>query len=276
MKAYSDGEMEGIVLAIGDRINAMLKESGCTGAVMGVSGGIDSALVLTLAVRAGINVHGLIMPFTALNTFDNQDALRLLTFLNVEYGVYDIEPIYDKILGIYNLPVPVLENNAKITKGNVKARIRMILNYYFANSQNRIVLGTGNKTEIMLGYGTKYGDDGVDIQPIGDLYKTQVRQLAKYVGVPERILQKAPSAGLWEGQTDEGEIGATYEQMDAVLEYIEKVDRAVYYMADKTPKTLEEISEQTNVPVEVVERLLSMYAKSAHKRKAVPIIRIPV
>ena len=119
--------------------------------------------------------------------------------------------------------VTSLKNMDKIRKGNIMARTRMIMLYDQAAKYRGLVLGTSNKTELLLGYFTKYGDGGVDIEPLGDLYKTQVRQLVKDLGVPDRIIKKVPTAGLWPGQTDEGELGFTYEE----------VDRLLYHMLDK-------------------------------------------
>jgi NAD+ synthase len=115
----------------------------------------------------------------------------------------------------------------KLVQANLKPRLRMITLYYFANKLNYLVCGTGNKTELSVGYFTKYGDGGVDLLPIGDLLKRQVRQLARELKVPEYIITKAPTAGLWPGQTDEGEMGITYPELDDILERIEKKRRQV-------------------------------------------------
>src|SRR5206468_3700353 len=125
----------------------------------------------------------------------------------------------------------------RVARGNVKARIRMILLYYIANTQGRIVMGTGNKSELAVGYSTKFGDGGADFLPIGDLYKTQVREMASFLGVPKRIVEKVPTAGLWPGQTDEGELGIAYPDLDRVLLGIE---------LHLTP---EEVAAQSGVPL---------------------------
>ncbi|MEM2715772.1 MAG: NAD(+) synthase, partial [Candidatus Thermoplasmatota archaeon] len=143
----------------------------------------------------------------------------------------------------------------EITLGNIKARLRMIFLYQFANSKNALVCGTSNKTELMIGYFTKYGDGASDILPIGDLYKTQVYQLARYVGIPEEILKKPPTAGLWKGQTDEKELGISYEKLDKILYGLER------------QKSFEEISKIAEVSIEEVKRIYGMVKKTEHKRK---------
>ncbi|MEW5760546.1 MAG: NAD(+) synthase, partial [Candidatus Thermoplasmatota archaeon] len=139
--------------------------------------------------------------------------------------------------------------------GNLKARIRMLLLYAYANSKNLIVVGTGNKTELLCGYFTKFGDGGADILPIGDLYKTQVREMARFLEIPEKIINKVPSAGLWKGQTDEDELGIKYEKLDKILYGIE-------LGLDKN-----EISNKVELPIKEVERIMNMVELTKHKRK---------
>ncbi|GAI53780.1 unnamed protein product, partial [marine sediment metagenome] len=127
----------------------------------------------------------------------------------------DLTPIYRNL-------IKFLPDNNQVALGNIKARLRMVLIYYYANFNNYLVCGTGNKTEISLGYFTKYGDGACDILPLGDLYKFEVREIARVLGIPEQIIKKVPSAGLWQGQTDEGEIGFSYDVIDKTLQEIEK------------------------------------------------------
>jgi NAD+ synthase len=176
-------------------------------AIIGISGGIDSAVVSSLCVRAlgKENVFGVLMPY---GNQDMQDARDLVKFLNVNSEEVNIKKIVDD----FNF----LDLN-ELDKGNVMARIRMTLLYSFANHLEGMVIGTGNKSELEIGYFTKYGDGGVDVEPLGDLYKTEVYELAKYLEIPKRIIGKKPSAGLWENQTDEEELGLTYKQIDMVL-----------------------------------------------------------
>jgi NAD+ synthase len=185
-------------------------------AVIGISGGIDSAVVAALCVNAvgKDRVIGVQMPYGDQSTDDG-------TILSKHLG------ICDKIINIKHIvqsfPIPILpsiDQNAainRLTNGNVRARVRMTLLYAYAGSFNGMVIGTGNKTELMLGYFSKYGDGGCDVEAIGALYKTEVFELARYLGIPDSIVNKSPSAELWEGQTDEGEIGMTYEEMDGIL-----------------------------------------------------------
>jgi len=193
-------------------IKRKVRQAGAKGAVVGLSGGLDSAVVASLCLRAlgPDNVLLLIMPSQVSHHHDVEDARALAGQLRVHKRVIPI----DRILSAF------MENltHDRTTMGNLTARIRMCLLYYHANHVNYLVVGTGNKSEISIGYFTKYGDGGCDLLPIGDLYKTQVRQLARYLKVPKNIIKKEPSAGLWEGQTDEKELGITYKRLDAVLE----------------------------------------------------------
>lgn len=184
---------------------------------MGLSGGLDSSVVAFLAVEAlgADKVFGLILPSSTNTEQDTRLAKHVAKILDIRYWILDIESImsaYQKIIRL---------KDQKIT-GNLKARIRMSILYAKANEMGGLVLGTGNKSEIMTGYFTKYGDSGADMLPIGDLYKTEVRALAKELKIPQEIIDRPPTAGLWNGQTDEGEIGMTYDLLDKILIAIEK------------------------------------------------------
>jgi NAD+ synthase len=207
------------------------KTNGLEGAVLGVSGGIDSTVVAYLAVNAlgKKKVYGLIMPYE-LNQ-NTTDGIEFAEKLGIRQELIGIKPIVRAFENAI-----VLED--KVSKGNLMARARMCLLYAKANEKNRLVLGTSNKTEIMLGYFTKYGDGGCDVEPIGDLYKTEVWELAKYLGVDKKLIDKKPTADLWEGQTDEGEIGATYQEMDRVLKG-EIKEGKVYDLVQKKIKNSE-------------------------------------
>ena len=154
--------------------------------------------------------------------------------------------------------VPEKEFADRLTMGNLKARIRMSLLYFHANQMNRMVIGTGNKTELFLGYFTKYGDGGVDIEPIGELYKTEVWELSRMLGVPETLITKKPSAGLWAGQTDEAELGISYLKVDEVLKKLEQKE---------DPET---IIKTLGISVEQMNSVMSRIKKSEHKRNAPP------
>ncbi len=196
------------------------------GGVIGLSGGIDSTVVAYLAVHSlgKERVHGLIMPYR-----ENQntvDATETAETLGMPYDVISIRPIAESfhVTGHFN-------NQA--SSENLLPRIRMCLLYSVSNGKGMVVLGTSNRSEIETGYFTKYGDGGVDIEPIGDLYKTEVWELAKFLGVPQKIIGKTPSADLLPGQTDEGDIGMSYHTLDRILKgdiegisahYIERVE----------------------------------------------------
>jgi NAD+ synthase len=200
------------------QIIAFLKQSvGPKPAILGLSGGIDSALVAYLAEEAlgADKVHTLILPSSTNSKDDLDYANVIVKNLNIKSSVLNLEPI----LKAYQQTTDKLFISTK-SLGNLKARIRMSLLYGKANELDGMVLGTGNKTELSVGYFTKYGDGGVDILPIGDLYKTEVCELAKYMGVPQQIIDRPPTAGLWEGQTDEDELGITYEKLDKILRAI--------------------------------------------------------
>lgn len=181
-------------------------------AVIGLSGGIDSALVayLTVAALGPENVLGIRMPYASSSADSMIDAQKVIDALNMQSLTVPITPFV----------APFFERFEGITdtrKGNVMARMRMIVLYDQSAAFGGLVIGTSNKTEALIGYSTVYGDNAAAIQPIADLYKTQVRQLARALGVPRSIIDKPPSADLWAGQTDEGEIGYTYDRLDQLL-----------------------------------------------------------
>ncbi len=201
---------------IKDFIRQKVREAGSSGAVIGLSGGIDSALTAYLAVEAlgADKVLGLLLPEKGITPKqDIDDAMEIVKILGIEHKIIDIS----EVLCSFSSSIPDYDRNNLLSNGNLKARTRMCILYYYANLMHRMVVGTGNKTELLLGYFTKYGDGGVDIEPIGGLYKTQVRGLSRLMGVPARIIEKTPTAGLWQGQTDEKELGVTYEIADKIL-----------------------------------------------------------
>lgn len=187
------------------------KHAPADGVVIGLSGGIDSTLVLALCVEAlGKNrVLGIFMPESASGV--PATIKRYAEGLGIRHETVPIRPIFDA----YARHGSIADD--KKVAGNLKARIRKNILYSRSNARGLVVMGTGNKSELLAGYFTKYGDGGVDYLPVGDLYKTHVRQLAKHMGVPEPIIAQPPSAGLWEGQTDEKEMGITYEKLDRIL-----------------------------------------------------------
>lgn len=240
-------------------IRERVRSSGASGAVVAVSGGIDSALTLKLCADAlGPNsVHAVLMPDGEWDGKDEQDATAFAGELGVHLHRFVIK---DVVAGFVSL----LNTDDRKILGNVKARIRMLLNYAVANKNRLLVIGTSNKSELLTGYYTKYGDGGSDICPIGDLYKTGVRELAAKLGIPGPILDKAPTAGLWAGQTDEGEMGLTYSELDEVLYALE---------AGVEPGS---IASRTKIPGDKVEKVLSMIKASAHKRSIPAIPKIGI
>jgi len=239
-------------MKLADRISHWIRErveeAGAQGVVLGISGGVDSSVLAVLVKRAmGDRMLGLIMPCHSDPT-DAEHARLVAKKFDIETEYVDLTPVFDRL-------VEALPPGNKVAVGNLKPRLRMTVLYYFANSRHYLVAGAGNKSELMAGYFTKFGDGGVDILPLGDLLKTQVRELARELGIPEEIIAKPPSAGLWEGQTDEGEMGITYEELDKAIQAIEAGDTS---RCDK----------------KALEKVRRMMAASAHKRAPIPICKI--
>ncbi len=245
-----------------DFIRSNIEDSGLRGAVVGVSGGIDSALTTYFTAEAigSKKVLGIHMPQMGITPAEDVlDAEEIADSTGIEFKVVDINPILDTYMDSVNREG---QKTSPLVEGNLKARIRMSILYYYANILNRMVIGTGNRTELMLGYYTKYGDGGVDIEPIGDLYKTEVRQLSHFIGIPENIVSRVPSAGLWKGQTDEEELGLSYEIIDRILEML---DRGC--SVDDVKKTL-------NVSDENIDSIIGRIDANRHKLQPPGICRL--
>jgi NAD+ synthase len=228
-----------------------LRKIEAKGFVVGLSGGLDSTVVTRLCARAvgKQKVLAVLMPEKDSPSSDFRDAKEFAEDEGVPFKIIDIT----KCIEAYRKTI-----RSKIDKkslANIKARCRMIVLYHFANSERRLVAGTSNKSELLIGYFTKYGDGAADIMPIGDLYKTEVRELAKQIGIPERTIRKVPTAGLWRGQTDEGEMGISYPRLDAILLGIE---------LGLDPK---QIAERAETSLKEVDRISRMVRMSSHKRK---------
>ncbi|MHA1713404.1 MAG: NAD(+) synthase [Candidatus Ranarchaeia archaeon] len=192
-----------------------LEQSGEKGFVIGLSGGIDSSTTAVLCRRVTPNTLGVLLPCHS-SPDSSRDAERIAEKFDIPIILHDLTPVYDHLVGVFN-ESPMMPQPSKIALGNIKARLRMLTLYFHANRLDRLVVGSGNGVEIMLGYFTKFGDGGADIWPIGDLLKRDVRHIAKDLGIPENIIKKPPTADLWPGQTDEKELGVSYDVLDSIL-----------------------------------------------------------
>lgn len=228
-------------------IQERVREAGARGLVFGMSGGIDSSVVAALAKMAcGESVLGMLMPCHS-DPRSAADALMVARKLGIRTHVADLTGAYDAL-------IPKIPHSEGIELTNVRPRLRMAALYCAAQAMNYLVMGTSNKTESMIGYFTKWGDGACDIQPIAALYKHQVYGLARELDIPEDVIAKPPTADLWEGQTDENEIGMTYAELDAILEAIET-------------------GELAELKPESVERVRKMISASEHKRCPIPMFR---
>ncbi|MBI4066734.1 NAD+ synthase [Candidatus Gottesmanbacteria bacterium] len=233
--------------------------AGFSRAVIAISGGVDSGTSCALAVAAlgKNNVYPLLLPYNKLNNHGVEDARLVIRTLGIPDGnvtEINIQQLVDPIIAL-DLTMD------HIRRGNVMARVRMILLYDQAKRRNALVVGTENKTEHLLGYFTRFGDEASDIEPLRNLYKTQVYELARHLNLPEMVVTKAPTAGLWEGQTDEGEFGFTYKQADMVLSMI--VDEK---------KSLEQVLE-TGVDRSVIEKVVKRMKDNSFKHR-LPIMSL--
>ena len=254
---FSESEVEDHRDHIVQFIRETAESAGTEQAVLGLSGGIDSTLTAYLAVEAlgEENLHGLVMPGEVSSEENMSDAEWVAQELGIPYDVFEINPIVDRFLDAY----PEAEDD-RMAVGNARARTRAVLNYLVANHEGSLVLGTGNRSEAAVGYFTKYGDGAVDCHPIGNLYKQQVRQLASHLGVPTELVEKAPTAGLWAGQTDEEEMGIDYDTLDAILAL--HVDGPL--SAAAVAREVEEVTPKQ------VQKVREMYERSEHKRNVPP------
>jgi NAD+ synthase len=205
---------------LANRLTSWIKDkvlaAGCKGVVLGMSGGLDSSVAGVLCYRAFPQTTlGVIMPCHSSQE-DMEHARLVASKFSIPTKIVVLDTVFDTLLK--TLPSDKVDPDAsQLAQANLKARLRMLTLYYFANSLKLMVVGSGNRSELAVGYYTKYGDGGVDILPLGNLVKGQVRELASFLGIPQEIIDKPASAGLWRGQTDEYEMGLTYEELDRYL-----------------------------------------------------------
>jgi NAD+ synthase len=236
---------ENLVSWIRDRVSA----AGGKGVVVGLSGGLDSSVAAVLCHHTfPQNMLAVIMPCHSSQE-DIEHARAVAEKFSIPAETVALDATYNTLLKV--LPDDkVAPEVSRLAQANIKARLRMLTLYYFANRLKYMVVGASNRDELVLGYFTKYGDGGVDIQPLGNLLKGQVRELAQFLGIPQSIINKPPSAGLWEGQTDEGELGLKYDELDRYLATGE-------------------------APAELKKRIDSRIAASQHKRQPPPAADFP-
>jgi NAD+ synthase len=253
-------DSEKISAAICDFTKEFVRKARAEGVVLGISGGVDSSTTAALMVRAlgEDRVIGLLLPEEGVTPKEDLDDARALADqLGIRWEEVEISTIVKEYLRV--LP----RTGDLLAQGNLKPRIRMTILYYYANSLNYLVAGSGDRSEILIGYFTKYGDGGVDFLPIGGLFKTQVRQLGLYLGIPERIALKPSSPRLWKGHLAERELGISYEEIDLILHAIFDLNLSA-----------KEASRETGLSENKVLKVLEMYERSRHKREMPPIAPI--
>ena len=230
-------------------IEKQIEKNQAEGIILGLSGGIDSAVLAYICKRnLKEKTLAIIMPDTEITPqSETEDAMKIISLTGIEYKLIDINSIV-KEYSMY------LEPNSK-SKGNLRARVRTNILYYYANAKNLLVLGSSDKSEYMIGYFTKYGDGASDITPIVSLYKLQVREIAKYLGVPENVISKKSSPHLWKDHEAENEIGISYEEIDSIL-----------YCLFEKKLSIDETEKVTLIDKSKIQKIQELNSKSAHKR----------
>ena len=230
-------------------LSEQIEKNHAKGIVLGLSGGIDSAVLAYLCKRKlKEKTLAIVMPDTSITPkIETEDALKMIALTGIEYKLVDIKPIVNE----YTM---YLEPNEK-SRGNLRARVRTNILYYYANMKDYLVLGSSDKSEYQIGYFTKFGDGAADLTPIISLYKLQVREIAKYLGVPENIISKKSSPHLWKDHKAEEELGASYEEIDSIL----------YCLTDKK-LSVDETANITQIEKSIVEKIHELNVNSEHKR----------
>ena len=237
-------DYEHVEKALIEWLKGKVNEAGAKGVVVGLSGGIDSSVTSILAKKAyPDNTLGLVMPCYSSEQ-DKTDAIKVAEKFDIDYEIKNLDNLFDSFKTL--VEADAKESKKNLALANAKPRLRMVTLYYYAAQNNYLVLGTDNWSELKVGYFTKYGDGGIDLTILGRLVKSEVRELAEHLGVPQNIIDKKPSAGLWEDQTDEGEMGLTYEELDQ------------YILTGKAEP-------------ETKERIENLAAKNSHKLEPIPI-----
>ena len=244
-----DQDYPAITKSIERFLSEQIEKNNAKGLILGLSGGIDSAVLAYICKRKlQDKTLALIMPDTSITPkLETEDALKMIALTGIEYKLIDIKPIVNE----YSM---YLEPNEK-AKGNLRARVRTNMLYYYANLRDYLVLGSSDKSEFNIGYFTKFGDGASDITPIVSLYKLQVREIAKHLGVPENIIAKKSSPHLWKDHEAEEELGISYEEIDSVL----------YCMLEKK-LSIDEIEKNAQISRMAIEKIQQLHINSEHKR----------
>ena len=229
-------------------LSEQIEKQHAKGIILGLSGGIDSAVLAYICKRKlKEKTLAIIMPDTSITPAETEDALKMISLTGIEHKLIDIKPIVNE----YTM---YLEPNKK-SRGNLRARVRTNILYYYANSKNYLVLGSSDKSEHLIGYFTKFGDGAADLTPIISLYKLQIREIAKYLGVPDNIISKKSSPHLWEDHEAEEELGVSYEEIDSIL----------YCLVEKK-LSVDETAKITQIDNSTIEKIYELNRNSEHKR----------
>ncbi|RMW39850.1 MAG: NAD+ synthase [Nitrosopumilus sp.] len=238
-----------ITSTIENFLEEQMEKNRSEGLILGLSGGIDSAVLAYICKRKFPDkTIAIVMPDTAITPkIETEDALKMVSLTGIQYKLIDINPIVNE----YSM---YLEPNER-AKGNLRARVRTNILYYYANAKNYLVLGSSDKSEYLIGYFTKFGDGASDITPIVSLYKLQVREIAKYLGVPENVITKKSSPHLWKDHEAENELGVSYEEVDSIL-----------YCLFEKKLSVAETQELTGIEMSTIEKIQELNKNSEHKR----------